>query len=244
MNPSKSEPSELTQPSCARHHALRDQARSWLESEGYTAACEVRLPSSPFRADVAGFRMIRSSQGEQLQTAVLECKVSTEDLIRDARVEKELLSRKATLIGRIEFIRSWLSKNFPEYRQGDTLFAEFDSYERPELNHLQLSRMVKELDSVQRLLQNQTKFSKMARWGLADRLVLVLPTELTWKAPLDPAWEILRWPWPFPQCAPKPVVSREECRLRLRTNIRRRLAQPNEQNLLSTDQKEFAFAAA
>jgi hypothetical protein len=71
------------------HRALKRQALAWArERDLVLAACEVRVPRSPYRADVvAATRGVATGEGA---VALFECKQSRADFLRDESDEPDV----------------------------------------------------------------------------------------------------------------------------------------------------------
>lgn len=157
-----------------RHLELKRFSLEWLGREGCRAAAtEVRLPLSPYRVDVAGYRP-NGRMGVFGDTFVLECKQSRADFLRDAGVEDVARREHEGLAEEVESLRALLGVHLPECRQGMSLFREYDEYDFGELRHERWRRLVARLSLLERKLADGVKFSRIARYGSANLCYLVV----------------------------------------------------------------------
>ncbi|EDY83278.1 hypothetical protein VDG1235_2904 [Verrucomicrobiia bacterium DG1235] len=153
---------------------LKRLAFEWLGTRGCRAvAKEVRLPLSPYRVDVAGYKPA-GRMGVFGDTFALECKQSRADFLRDAGVEKKAVRESEELRGEVEELRLLLGAHLPECRQGVSLFREYDEYDFGELRHERWRRLVARLGLLERKLADGVKFSRIARYGSANYCYLVI----------------------------------------------------------------------
>lgn len=158
----------------AAHRSLKRLGLDWLAGRGCrVSAMEVRLPLSPFRVDVAGYRSA-GRMGVFGDTYALECKQSRADFLRDAGLEAESRGERGQLAGELETLRALLSTHLPECRRGHSLFQEFDEYDFSDLRHERWRRLVARLDLLERRLAEGVKFSRIARYGSANYCFLVV----------------------------------------------------------------------
>ncbi|MDQ8197309.1 hypothetical protein QEH56_04080 [Pelagicoccus enzymogenes] len=157
-----------------RHRELKRLSMEWLRLQGCRAAAtEVRLPLSPYRVDVAGYRA-SGRMGVLGETFALECKQSRADFLRDASVEGEARSELEGVAEEVERLRGLLRVHLPECRQGLSLFREYDAYDFGDLRHERWRRLVSRLALLERKLADGVKFSRIARYGAANFCYLVV----------------------------------------------------------------------
>lgn len=157
-----------------RHRNLKALSEEWLRRQGCRAvATEVRLPLSPYRVDVAGYRP-SGRQGVLGESFALECKQCRSDFLRDASVEESAKAERAELAREVEALRSLLKAHLPECRQGRSLFREFDDYDFGDLRHEKWRRSLARLALLERKLEDGVKFSRIARYGSANFCYLVI----------------------------------------------------------------------
>lgn len=152
-----------------RHRKLKDLACAWLrETERCGAvATEVRLPLSPYRVDVAGYRSV-GRLGVAGETFAIECKQSRADFLRDAGIERAVARERGSVVEEVEALRALLSAHLPDCRQGLSLFREYDEYDFGDLRHERWRRLVARLALLERRLADGVKFSRMTRYGVAS----------------------------------------------------------------------------
>lgn len=154
----------------AAHRNLKRLALAWARARRLRlAACEVKLPRSGYRADVAAATPRALSDGAF--TAVFECKVSRADFLRDSAAEAQ--AQAAALARRLGELRALIAMHRPDLRRGEELFAEFDAYDLRGLKHATHARLEAGLRAAQTKLHEGTKFAKLARWRAASLLYVV-----------------------------------------------------------------------
>jgi len=154
------------------HRELKRQAFEWAQAHGLpVAGCEVRVPRSGYRADVAAAS--RQLLGEAGMVAIFECKQCRSDLIRDRADEPAVRIRSVELAARVSELRAMIAVHRPDLRRGVSLFAEFDDYDLAGLRHDTLHALEKELGVLQSKLAHCVKFARLSRYHAADHLYLV-----------------------------------------------------------------------
>jgi hypothetical protein len=172
------------------HRALKRLALDWAAAHRLLlAATEVRLPRSGYRADVAA--STPRALADNAVTAVFECKVSRADFLRDSAPEAGAAQRVAALAERLAALRALIGGHRPDLRRGEALFPEFDAYDLRGLQHDTHDRLVAELRTEQRKLQEGTKFAKLGRWRAANLLYLVAEEGLFQPFELPEGWGLL-----------------------------------------------------
>src|SRR6266516_3291716 len=106
------------------HARLKRLAFLWAQAQGFSACgMEVNLPRCRYRADVAGCRWQRKAI--QL-TAIFECKQVLCDLRRDNCHSEAARRRLQVICERRQLFETRLRAHYPNLRNGDSLFPEFD----------------------------------------------------------------------------------------------------------------------
>jgi len=159
-----------------RHVRLKRLALVWAQAQGFSVcAIEVSLPRCPYRADVAAYR---GQHGEISATAIFECKQALCDLRRD-NCDSEVSRRRLEVIcKRRQILETCLRAHYPNLRNSDSLFPEFDSQSFTAIGHRGYARLLRELRAVQNRLYECTKFEKLIRYRCANLFFLVVPEEL------------------------------------------------------------------
>ena len=154
------------------HRELKRRALAWALERGFPlAACEVRVPRSPYRADVvAATRSVATGEGT---VALFECKQSRADFLRDESDEPSVLQAARTAVERLRTLRSAIAVHRPDLRRGAELFPEWDEIDVRGLRHATLARVEREVQGLQRSLGQRVKFSRLRRYHVADHLYLV-----------------------------------------------------------------------
>lgn len=170
------------------HRHLKRLALAWTRARRLRlAACEVKLPRSGYRADVAAATPRALSDGAF--TAVFECKASRADFLRDSAPEAQ--AQVSALARRLDELRALIAMHRPDLRRGEELFAEFDAYDLRGLKHDTHERLVAELRVAQTKLLEGTKFAKLARWRAASLLYVVAEEGILQAHEVPDGWGLL-----------------------------------------------------
>ena len=173
----------------ARHSRLKRLAFLWAQAHGYSAcAMEVTLPQCRYRADVAAYRPQPKKIGS---TAIFECKQALCDLRRDNCHSNTARERLEALCHRRQILETRLRVHYPNLRNGDSLFPEFDSHDFTAIGHRGYARVLCELKAQQNRLYDCTKFDKLIRYRCANLYLLVLPMELFRDSEVPVGWGAL-----------------------------------------------------
>jgi len=137
---------ERAQGETDRHAGLKRLAFLWAQAHTYSAcAMEVNLSKCRYRADVAAYRPEPENSGS---TAIFECKQALCDLRRDNCQSDAARQRLETICERRQLLESRLCAHYPNLRNGDSLFPEFDSRNFTALGHRGYSRVLRELNAL------------------------------------------------------------------------------------------------
>ena len=159
------------------HKNLKRLAFEWARANGLPwVACEVRIPQSPYRADVAA--LSRKPNQPDAVAALFECKQCRSDFLKDQADEPATQASARALSERIEALRSLVASHRPDLRRGESLFAEFDSYDLGGLRHDTLHGLERELELLQKKLLTSVKFSRLHTYHAADFLYLVTEPDI------------------------------------------------------------------
>ena len=173
----------------ARHSRLKRLAFLWAQAHGYSAcAMEVTLPQCRYRADVAAYRPQPKKIGS---TAIFECKQALCDLRRDNCHSNTARERLEAICHRRQILETRLRVHYPNLRNGDSLFPEFDSHDFTAIGHRGYARVLCELKAQQNRLYDCTKFDKLIRYRCANLYFLVLPMELFRDSEVPVGWGAL-----------------------------------------------------
>jgi hypothetical protein len=129
---------------------------------------------------------------EQLRarTVIIECKATREDFLRDNE-QRESLARDAEILRtRRERIESMLrSKNAPGAEPRERmLFEDLEEWDFNACASPARQQVTGELAQLERKLRSETKFEEMARYRLADCLLIATPRGLLKKSDLPDGW--------------------------------------------------------
>lgn len=173
----------------ARHVRLKRLALLWAQAHGFSAcAMEVSLPNCRYRADVAAHRWQRKQTGS---TAIFECKQALCDLRRDNCHSEAALRRLELTCERRQILEARLHEHYPNLRNGDSLFPQFDSENFTAIGHRGYARVLRDLHALQNRLYDCTKFDKLLRYRCANLFFLVLPEELFRDSEIPVGWGAL-----------------------------------------------------
>jgi len=170
----------------AAHRELKRLSLIWAQSRGFRiAAAEVSLPSHRYRLDVAACRVERAGRADRskplpaLTTAIFECKASREDFRRDARSLPAIVSRLKALHERKGRVEEELRLYYPSIRNGDSLFPEYETLDFSRPGYERYERVIAEIARLSARLQTNTKFDRLAEWGVANlRYIVAEPAAL------------------------------------------------------------------
>lgn len=154
------------------HRELKRRAMAWaLGRRLPLLGCEVRVPHSPYRADLAATS--RRPAGEAGLVALFECKQARSDFLRDEADEPEVRKEAEELTLRATALRALIAGHRPDLRRGEYLFPEFDEYDLRGLRHETLEKVERELAVRQNKILRSLKFARLHRYHAADHLYLV-----------------------------------------------------------------------
>lgn len=190
------------------HRGLKALALGWAREQGFRiAAAEVSIPNRGVRIDVAAYRPARERKekwNERLQrtrtvscaavgtTAIFECKAFRSDFRRDARSIAATLERLQVLHARRAKIEDELKIFYPSIRNGDSLFAEFETlnFERP--GYERYEEVLGEIRQLSSRLHANTKFDRLTKYGSANLYYIVAEEEVLVPHELPARWGWLR----------------------------------------------------
>lgn len=183
------------------HTSLKRLAVAWLRAQGYfAAACEVRSPIAQWVLDVAGWRdgvfdpaLNRRVKCDPPHTVIIECKQSRADFLRDSRRLDRLLALRERLEGIRRSIEEHRIKALePQLRvSGSSLFADMEQWDFAASALPSYRRTLDRLLRLDEHVHGQTKFFRLARYGLADALYVAAPQGMLTRRELPPGWGLL-----------------------------------------------------
>ena len=154
------------------HLELKRLATEWALSQRLPLlGCEVRVPRSPYRADLVAAS--RRLLGETGVVALFECKQARSDFLRDEANEPEVRRTAEELAARAGELRGLIAGHRPDLRRGQSLFPEFDEYDLRGLKHDTLEKIERALEICQNKILRSLKFARLHRYHAADHLYLV-----------------------------------------------------------------------
>jgi len=129
----------------------------------------------------------------RVHTAIVECKASRADFLSDRADLDVSTTSHRRLRERRDTMRERLVPRWEPHlrRQGETLFEQTDGwdYERSRLASVRAADRDERL--ARRTLLQGVKFDRLARWRLADRLLLCCPGGLVRPTEVPPGWGLL-----------------------------------------------------
>ena len=171
------------------HAQLKRAAVLWAQAKGFSAcAVEVSLPQSRYRADVAAYRPGRDGND---CTAIFECKQALPDLRRDNCCVSSTRTRLEAVFRRRLVLEKHFRIHYPNLRVSDSLFPEFDSHDFATISHKSYTRVVRELQTLQRRLKLCTKLETLLRYRSANLFFIVVPEPLFRPAEIPVGWGAL-----------------------------------------------------
>ena len=200
------------------HKQLKRFAEAFLMHHGCLAvALEVKCAIPRYRADVAGWldsrRVLENGDAKdrrpkrkrcEPRTVIIECKQSREDFLRDRDQLEKLLSmrehlqrmRAAMEEQRVKVFEPHLRESgtalFPDMEQWNFSASRLDSYRT----------LLRRLEKIDQRLYGQTKFMRIARYRLADRLYVAAPRGVIKPRELPAGWGLLECPRQWLEQAP------------------------------------------
>ena len=171
------------------HRILKRAAGEWALANRFPLlGFEVRVPASPYRADVAAASRHPAADGGVV--ALFECKQARSDFLRDEADEPALRRETADCAGRLRTLSALVAGHRPDLRKGVALFPEYDDYDLRGLRHDGLERLQREVEIMQRKLVRSVKFARLHRYHAADYLYLVTTEGL-----IEPHEVPVGWGW-------------------------------------------------
>jgi hypothetical protein len=149
---------------------------------------EVSLPKCRYRADVAAYRQ---APKKVVSTAIFECKQALCDLRRDNCRSDASRARLETICQRRQLLERRLHTHYPNLRNGESLFPEFDLPDFTLIGHRGYARLLRELRALQNRLYDCTKFDKLLRYRCANLYFIVLPEDLFRDSEIPVDWGAL-----------------------------------------------------
>jgi hypothetical protein len=172
-----------------RHARLKRLTFLWAQAHGYSAcAMEVSVPKCRYRVDVAAYRLAPRRTGS---TAIFECKQALCDLRRDNCQSDVARQQLETICRRRQLLETRLRAHYPNLRNGDSLFHEFDLPDFTVIGHRGYARLLREMRVLQNRLYDCAKFDKLVRYRCANLYFLVLPDELFRDSEVPAGWGAL-----------------------------------------------------
>jgi hypothetical protein len=109
-------------------------------------------------------------------------------LRRDNCRSESARERLDAICNRRQVLEACLRTHYPNLRNGDSLFPEFDSENFSAIGHHGYARLVRELRALQNRLYDCTKFEKLIRYRCANLFFIVLPEQLFRESEVPVGW--------------------------------------------------------
>lgn len=197
----------------ARHMNLKLIGAALLGQAGCPAfAAEVACPLSRWRIDLAGYfdtpdhlkwgdpaaplAAALAHRPAGPLTVAMECKQCRADFVRDGGSLDRLVQRRAHLAADARELEERIIRSAePHLRgRGAMLFAELEVWNFAASGSPTYRAIQRELRSIDERIHGQTKFWMMARYALADVLLIVAPRGLIAAAEAPPGWGLVEAP--------------------------------------------------
>src|SRR5207237_3493226 len=123
--------------------------------------------------------------------AIFECKQAMSDLRRDNCCSEHEGKQLHLLNQRRALLEKNLRVHYPTLRNGDSLFAEYDSYDFSALTHQNYERVLRQHRVLQNRLKNGKKFESLVRYRCANLFFLVLPDNMDCESQVPFGWGTL-----------------------------------------------------
>ena len=199
------------------HLHLKKLAMDWIRGQGFRAcAQEVRIPKSGYRADVMGYHrwspelqaidvLPDSSESGASSfsfsdadgafqpgfTAILECKQSRSDFLRDEGEWEELQSRVETLKKRRLVLERLIRTHHEEWTLKESLFSEMDPIALDRVQHPTYLKVLRQLATLSKRKKKESKFDCLSRYEVANLLYLVVEPGLILPRETPSGWGLL-----------------------------------------------------
>ncbi len=130
------------------------------------------------------------------RTVIIECKRSRADFFRDGEdVASALLERERLRARRHDIEETLVKPLEPHLRaSGTALFPELESWDFARSRTPAHLRVQRELRLLERRLYGHTKFSRLVKYRLADRLLVLAPSGLLRPSELPEGWGLIECP--------------------------------------------------
>lgn len=199
------------------HLRLKRLGARFLIERGFQAvALEVSSPIPRHRVDVAGHlhgwaeaeeeftwaptlfgpeSARRNGTARRAGTVLIECKQSRADFLRDTRHLATLLSRRAELHRHREALEDRLIRVSEPHliASGSMLFPEMETWDFASSRSPGYRSVLRELRRIDAQIHGDTKFWTVARYALADVLLIAAPRGMIRAAELPAGWGLLEF---------------------------------------------------
>ncbi len=149
----------------------------------------------PDSADAIDLRPSLLSRAALPRTVVVECKASRSDFLKDATETLELMLRRDELSRQCDELSRLIlrSADADAVRAPDWLFDELAPWDYSRCRTGSYQELAAELAAVHRALHGRTKFEVLARYRLADVLLIATPVGMIQRSELPPGWGMIEF---------------------------------------------------
>lgn len=153
-------------------------------------------------------------------TVIVECKQCRADFLKDSRRLDALLAEREQLDQRRRHLEERLIKAAEPHLlfSGTMLFPEMEAWDFAASRSPAYRAVLRDLRRIDRQIHGDTKFWTIARYALADHLLIAAPAGLLRQRELPPGWGLLEFPagWLSERRRlPDPDDPSAACRLRM-----------------------------
>lgn len=129
------------------------------------------------------------------RTVIIECKQSRADFLLDRDNLEALLKLRDELELRRERFARRVQELEPHLQSTrGVLFSELGEWDLASSNNPTYRRILRELEKIDERLHGGTKFHRLARYRLADRLYLLAPAGVVKRREVPPGWGLVECP--------------------------------------------------
>lgn len=129
------------------------------------------------------------------RTVIIECKQSRADFLRDQgnlesllKLREDLEARRHRFEGRVRELEPHLQSTH------GVLFAELGDWNLSASTNPTYRRILRDLEKLDERLHGGTKFHRLTRYRLADRLYLLAPAGVVGRREVPPGWGLIECP--------------------------------------------------
>lgn len=150
------------------------------------------------------------------RTVIIECKQSRADFLRDREeIEPLLKAREAMEARRLRFAARVRDTEPQLQSNSGVLFTELADWNLSASVNPTYRRILRELEKLDDRLHGGTKFHRLARYRLADRLYILAPAGVVGRREVPPGWGLIECPRRWPAYGRSPLAELAETEIHL-----------------------------